>query len=435
MRTIAVLLCAILASPPQSAVASELAGGVSRADLTPPLEWRVALGGYGARMSRPATGVHDRIFAKALVLSDGEQKFALVTADVLALPHPFKPAVLDCLGGDWSSEQLMLLPSHSHTSLDMSSLNPANTFDVPQIGLFHPRLFEFALDNVVRAIREAEHNLRPVAVGTETMHVSGWNRNRRSADGIVDDELILTRIDGVDGTPLAVLVNLTAHPTFMTEREMMFSAGWPGHLQRTLEALVGESVTVMYYNGAEGDQSPVARPDSGDSRWERAERYGRELALLAWNEWQDVDTVRDVAFTCHEQPISLPERTWHPDFLKTGGAEYGLSEDLLRKMLPALFPQQTSSVSVRIGDLVIAGVPGEMAAGLGLQIKAAARNLPGVQHVAIGGLANEWVSYILSSEEYERGGYEASVSFYGPNLGPVVVEGVVAGVHELVRSP
>ena len=374
MRIIGVLLCAFLPSLLQpSAAASELSAGVSRVDLTPPLEWQVALGGYGARMSRPATGVHDRIFAKALVLSDGEKKFALVTADVLALPHPFEPAVLERLGEDWSSEQIMLLPSHSHTSLDMSSLNPANTFDVPQIGLFHPRLFEFTVDNVVRAIREAEQNLRPVAIGTETLHVSGWNRNRRLADGIVDDELILTRIDGVDGTPVAVLVNFTAHPTFMTEREMMFSAGWPGHLQRTLEALIGESVTVMYYNGAEGDQSPVARADSGDSRWERAERYGRQLALLAWNEWRDVDTVRDVAFACHEQPISLPERTWHPDFLKTGGAEYGLSEDLLRKMLPALFPQQTASVSVRIGDLVIAGVPGEMAAGLGLQIKAAAR--------------------------------------------------------------
>ena len=54
-----------------------------------------------------------------------------------------------------------------------------------------------------------------------------------------------------------------------------------------------------------------------------------------------------------------------------------------------------------------------------------------MNHVAIGGLANEWVSYILSSEEYERGGYEASVSFYGPDLGPVVVQGVVAGIHEL----
>ena len=35
------------------------------------------------------------------------------------------------------------------------------------------------------------------------------------------------------GKPLAVLVNFTAHPTFMSGEDMLFSGDWPGHLQRT----------------------------------------------------------------------------------------------------------------------------------------------------------------------------------------------------------
>ena len=46
--------------------------------------------------------------------------------------------------------------------------------------------------------------------------------------------------------------------------------------------------------------------------------------------------------------------------------------------------------------------------------------------------ASEWVSYILSADEYQLGGYEASESFYGPDLGRSIVEGVVAGVKEMV---
>ena len=53
------------------------------------------------------------------------------------------------------------------------------------------------------------------------------------------------------------LVNWTAHPTFMSESDMLFSGDWPGHLQRTVEALAGQKIMAMYYNGAEGDQSPV----------------------------------------------------------------------------------------------------------------------------------------------------------------------------------
>ena len=64
----------------------------------------------------------------------------------------------------------------------------------------------------------------------------------------------------------------------MDEEDMLFSGDWPGHLQRTLEALIGQGITAMFYNGAEGDQSPTPPADAG-SNWERAERYGREMAI------------------------------------------------------------------------------------------------------------------------------------------------------------
>ena len=68
--------------------AAELRAGVARVDLTPPAELNAALGGYGARMSRPAEGVHDRVLAKALVISDGTGRFALVTAGLNAGGKP-----------------------------------------------------------------------------------------------------------------------------------------------------------------------------------------------------------------------------------------------------------------------------------------------------------------------------------------------------------
>jgi hypothetical protein len=76
--------------------------------------------------------------------------------------------------------------------------------------------------------------------------------------------------------------------------------------------------------------------------------------------------------------------------------------------------------AVRIGDLLIAGVPGEMSAELGLSVKKTIAS-GGVKHATIGGIANEWISYILSSNQYTNGaGYESSVSFYGPGLGEVI---------------
>lgn len=411
--------------------AAPLKAGVARVNLTPPLELKAALGGYGARLSKPAIGVHDNVWVKALVVVRGGQQFAVVTADVLAFPPQFKSAVIQRLAAEgWTADQVMLLPSHAHTSLDMMALHPGNTFGIPQVGVFHKALFEHTADQLARAIREAGQKPVAVRAGTTMVTIPDRNRNRRPGGATHDTDLTVTRVDTAEGKPLAVLVNWTAHPTFMDEADMLFSGDWPGHLQRTLEALIGQGVIAMFYNGAEGDQSPTPPPDCG-SNWERAERYGRAMGIEAWQVWQKVRLVEIKVFGYHTETIPLPKRTWHPDFMKTGGAEYALNETMMESFLEHLQPTQTRSTCFRMGELVILGVPGEMAAGLGMETKAKAREITRASSVTIGGLADEWVSYILPAADYRTGGYEASVSFYGETLGTTIVNGVLRAAEGL----
>jgi len=427
--------CVVLAglfAPVATARSAELKAGVARIDLTPSLELKAPLGGYGERMNRPAEGVHDRILAKALVLSEGERKFVIVTVDIVGFPPTLKPALVERLAGVWSAGQMMLLPSHSHTSIEMNAINPLNTFGVPQLGIYNARVYEFVMERLEKVVRQAEQQLVPVTVGTTTCVLEGWNRNRRGG-AVTDNDLTVTRIDAAAGKPLAVLVNFTAHPTFMSGEDMLFSGDWPGHLQRTIESLTDDGVTAMYYNGAEGDQAPVDRADAGGSRWERAECYGRDLGVVAWKQWQTTKTSPKPEFKYHSHTIALPERTWHPDFMKTGGAEYGLSEELFKKILPVLVPAKADSVSLRLGDLLIVGIPGEMAASLGMKIKSEAGRATGAKNPVIGGLADQWISYMLPADEYRRGGYESSVSFYGETLGDTMVSGAIAGVKEMAK--
>ena len=429
---ISLILTCLITAQTSSVDAAEMIAGTSRIDITPPRHMKAALGGYGARMSQPAQGVHDPVFVKAIVLSDGSRRFAVLTADLLGFPPTFKPMLTRQLAPNgWQSSQILLLPSHSHTSIEMNAINSANTFGIKQIGIFDEALLQWTINKCGQAIVAASENLTAVNAGTASIQLPGWNRNRRRRDGFVDDTLTITRIDKVSGDPLAVLVNFTAHPTFMGPEHMLFSGGWPGHLQKTLERMIGHDVNVLYYNGAEGDQAPVGRPEAAADRWLAAEQYGKAVAEQAHGVWQKLSQVLPVDFDFHSQRIELPQTTWHPDFMQTGGAEYGLSEDQLRKMLPIMFPRQTVSGSLRLGNLIIVGVPGEMTADLGKQIKdqvSAATNVP---YVTIGGLANEWISYILSAAEYKRGGYEASVSFYGSQLGDTVVQGAVNGASKL----
>ena len=402
--------------------ASTIEANVAVIKLTPPLEIGYTLGGYGARMSKPAEGIHDDIWAKALVLNEDGKKYAIVTLDILGLPPNVKPQVIEKLNQKgWTEENIMFLPSHSHTSLEMFALNDKNIFNLAPIGIFQQQLLDFVVQALADLIQSADQNLQAVKIGSQSKQIEGLNRNRRG-EPFVDNTLTVTRIDHMDGQSMAVLVNWTGHPTIMDEDDMLVSGGWPGYLQRELEGWIGQGVVAMYYNGPQADQS--VRAESAGSHYEKAEKYGRTMAINVRSIYEDIKPAEDIQFFYNYKIIPLPEREAHPDFMETGGTEYGLDEDKINILLQQVFPVQTSIGACRLGDLLIVGAPGELSAELGLNIKDDLR-IRGIKYPVIGGLANEWISYILSEEEYHKGGYESSVSFYGKNLGDVIVRGMM----------
>lgn len=418
------LICII----PGVVLADGIKANVAEVILTPPLEIGYTLGGYGARMSKPAKGVHDDIKAKALIMQQGGIKYALVTLDILGLPPNVKPQVIERLNNDeWTEENIMFLPSHSHTSLEMFALNDKNIFGMPQIGIFQPELLEYVVKTISELILLADKDLQEVKIGTERKIIEGMNRNRRG-EPFLDSYLTVTRIDYVNDSPMTALVNWTGHPTLMDEDDMWVSGGWPGYLQRELEAWIGHDAIAMYYNGAEGDQSVIGK--NAGSHYEKAENYGRDLAVKALGIYNNIRPEKSVEFKYNFKIIELPERKAHPGFMETGGEEYGLNEENIQVLLNQVFPEKTSIGVCKIGDLLIIGIPGEMTAELGLEIKNKL-NAKGVKYPVIGGLANQWISYIMSEEAYDKSGYEASVSFYGKELGSVIVKGALNAADPL----
>jgi len=408
-----------------------LTANAASIDITPPIEMKYTLGGYGERQNKPATSVHDPIMAKALVVKNKDHKYMIITLDILGLPSNVKPDLLKRIAGKgWTAENVMLLPSHSHGSLEMAAINSKNLLNNPNLGIFQPELLSFFIDKLEAVVKNADKNYQEVKIGTGCQILEGMNRNRRK-DPDVDKEMIVTRVDLKNGKPLAVLVNWTAHPTFLGGKDMMTSAEWPGYLQTELQKMIGNDVTVMYYNGAEGDQSAVL--NHAGNGYEKIQVYGKQIAEKAFGLYQQIKPLKIADFRSSYHVISLPKHAAHPSFMKTGGEEYGLDEKTVKIVMNTLAPTSVGIGAVQIGDLIIAGVPGEMTAILGKKIKSSLKN-SGANYVAIGGLANEWISYILDRDQYIHGeGYESSVSFFGPDLGNVISNAVIKTATPLAK--
>src|SRR5207249_3689109 len=407
--------------------------GVASCDITPDVNaHKVPLAGYGARRGKPATGVHDPLHAKVLFLREGKKTMALVTCDLRSVTPQLKELALQKAADvGLTADTLFLCASHTH---DGPSIFPEKFWQL-QFGQCDAAVVEGIASAIAQALRAAARNLAPAKVGFGCQREGEFTRNRRwhydnaarqaaHETPAVNPLLSILRVDGVDGKCRALLVHFATHPTILGASNMLISAEWPGVLQQELEGAFPGAVA-FYCNGAEGDQSPEGA--QGADEFERVKDFGTRLA-------QRARTLAQGIATEPKQPVGIvrikPEL---PPISFSPGARNGPYKSYEPAAKEAL-PKQAEIQVLRIGDTVLAGLPGEPICEVGLETQKEVATA-GFQSVLVIGLANDYLGYIVNEKEYPHGGYEVDErSYYGPGLGAFLATKAGEAARKLVTK-
>lgn len=441
-RALIWIICAATALVGLTAGASPagagLAAGAARVNITPSLSEfpTISLAGFGERQGKPAQSVRDDIYARALVLSDGAHKVALVATDLIGISPGMKDAVLRELAGlGFTDENVLLAAAHDHSAPEC--LHPGGDVWPLAFGKFHPEYFKWTVARIADSVRQANAHLQPAQIGFASAALEGFNRNRRETGaGLVDPTMTVIKVaqagpaSGV--RTIALVVNFTAHPTIMGGSSFDISGEWPGAMCRALESELGydqarSQGVAMFFNGAQGDQTHAGDFGSG---WARVEAYGKALAGKAEALADGIQTQGGVKLAVRSLYWKLPAYRVSPAFIESTGQEYQLSPEQAAALASKLFPGSVRLQAVRLGDAVLMAVPGEAIAELGLAMKRDAAAL-GARYPMVIDLANDGIGYILSPEQYNLGGYESGTSFYGPQLGAILVSQMKETVRPL----
>ncbi len=160
---------------PESADAPLLVG-TAKADLTGPSALVTFMGmSDSAQMGE---GIQMRNFASAFVFQDATgKKMAYVSSDIAMVFQGVKQAIVAELKDEgWSDANLMLQGTHTHGAPAGSShyfmYNMAS-------GGFVQENFDAQVGGIVKAIRDAEANLKPrsLSINQGTLYGTGWNRS------------------------------------------------------------------------------------------------------------------------------------------------------------------------------------------------------------------------------------------------------------------
>jgi hypothetical protein len=239
-----ILLACVFGSSAEGA----LKGGTAKVDITPPIG--VWLSGYGSR-KKPSEGILDPLYAKALVLDDGQEKIAIVSADLLWVPleitNEIRRQVQEKIG--IPQQNVMICGTHTHFAPKIDRIArdwpdaAVAEIDESYIQILKKKIF----DSIMLAERDSKQVKLGVGKGEMTEIV--YNRRTKKPDGTVamtfnlppasadltfgpiDPELCVLRVEDSDGALVAAVVNYACHPVSgdpMRDKFFYMSADYPG---------------------------------------------------------------------------------------------------------------------------------------------------------------------------------------------------------------
>jgi hypothetical protein len=310
------------------------------------------------------------------------------------------------------------------------------------------------VERTAEAAVEAIGNLRPARIALAKTHppeLDTFIHDNRPPD-VHDSELVLLSATGVDGKPIATLVNWANHPETLGSRNTQITADYPAALYKRLEERRGG--LAVFVNGAVGGmQSPLGAKFDGipDNGFEKAERIGQRVADIAADALEQAKPVKLTRYEFFERMIRIP--------LANKGFEQATKADLYHGRKPAVDGQTTVPVGlIRLMDgntpmLEIALIPGELYPELsvgGIQkyegadfpdapAEPAIKSLMKAPYRMLFGLADDEIGYIIPKSEWDDEApwlQNAPKRWYGEvnSVGPEAAPIIVRTMQELLRS-
>ncbi len=392
------------------ATAGRLSAGFGKAQLTPvlnspaddPEQGRfrsLPLAGFGSRNGKPATGVHDDLFVKAVALRVGDRLAVMISADALIIPREVAEAAMSRLASEshLAREQVYFGATHTHAGIGgWGEGFVAESF----AGGYQPGARKWFAICLVKAAQDALADLMPAAVGHGSVAEPQFIRNRLVGElGTIDPELSFLIIRRTDGKT-AVVGSYSAHATILPSSLMEFSADYPGAFQRAVEQATGGFA--LFFAGGVGSHSPVP----GAKGFDGVEKMGRALAQAVLAKIPDTRLEDAPAAAFSGLSVALPP----PQSRLTDGIR--LRPWIARKLLPV--SDRTYLQVYRVGSSAWISTPCDFSGELALSIKDYARR-SGLQAV-VTSFNGDYIGYVIPNRYYHMDGYEPRLmSFFGPD--------------------
>ncbi len=377
--------------------------GFYEREITPPLGSH--LPGYAN--IRKATGVKDRLMAKACVFSNEAETVAMISVDTLHMENELRCAIAERVSKYTKipEKNVLVAAVHTHTGIPIwkhscedseVTENEAHYFDVfakliaDCAILAYQNLSESALSFGVGSTEGISFCRNYIMRGEDPR----TNPPRLSPDIIrpaspIDTEVPVLFARAKDGTPIGAIVSFACHLDCVGGLE--FSGDYASVLSRELKATYGEDFVTVFFIGTAGDINHF-NVKVGEDAPDHYEMMGKKLAEEVKRTVNSSVSVKGDTLRCVYEEIKIPRREISDEALEYArhivatvkeipGAKIaadGTNKELYELMMSKkiLWFMETSPEIydivlqyIKIGDVSFFGFPSEIYCHFGIDLK------------------------------------------------------------------
>jgi hypothetical protein len=436
---------------------SSLNIGIAEVNYTPPVGMDL-VGNYRGD-DYASRGVHDSLFARAIVASNGKgEKVAIVSVDICYIKKEAADMMRQYIGKETGikPENIMIHATHTHSG-------PKSDLDAPNARDY--------LTKAASAAVLANQRLKPsvLSAGRTLEDRVSHNRRLKCIDGTThmcwekfkpgyvigpwgpkDPEMITLSIEQ-DGKEVGALINFGCHATTLTGNNWLYSADYPGYIAESVRKVKGKEFTPVFLNGPCGNVTQVDYRIGFPDTFQECQRIGYILGVAALESIKKQKaTSGDIITASHEMvpvkriTISQEQLDWAGKIMKIVEKE-GMPPIQADGMPDAYYAKEWLEMNkvqdvvdslevmvIRIGDNAFVGLPGEIFCEFGMDIKMRSP----FTNTMVMGLTNDDRNYFPTLVSFTQGpkgftpmitGYETTpgTTFYERGSGEKLAESAV----------
>lgn len=216
-------------------------------------------------------GLLMRLYARAFIVKSGEGSIVYVSAEMVHMTESIKPGVLKELAARglsdlYTEENVMIAATHCHSAPSNVSWYPLYDL-INGVPGYDALYYKIVVQGIADAIENAHGSLRPgtVKIASGDVENAVYNRSKDAYDTNhdadefdtnVNEQMILLRFEGEDGTDIGSLNWFGSHGTSNSIDNTYVSADHKGYAAYEFEQEMGNGFVAAFSQNESGDSSP-----------------------------------------------------------------------------------------------------------------------------------------------------------------------------------